>query len=61
MLRIPNYLDNRLTDGGKVVSWPPFTPERLQPTEQQLYCYMAVIVCRGPVDARTSPPPPLAV
>jgi hypothetical protein len=28
--RLPNYLDNRLTDGGKVVSLkrrPPFTPQ----------------------------------
>jgi hypothetical protein len=31
MLRIPHYLDNRLTDGGKVVSptHPPhFTPQK---------------------------------
>jgi hypothetical protein len=31
MLRIPHYLDNRLTDGGKVVSptYPPhFTPQK---------------------------------
>jgi hypothetical protein len=30
-LRIPQYLDNRLTDGGKVVSLtrrPPFTPQK---------------------------------
>jgi hypothetical protein len=29
-LRLPHYLDNRLTDGGKVVSLthrPPFTPQ----------------------------------
>jgi hypothetical protein len=29
-LRVPQYLDNRLTDGGKVVSLmrrPPFTPQ----------------------------------
>jgi hypothetical protein len=31
MLRIPHYLDNRLTDGGKVVSpthRPRFTPQK---------------------------------
>jgi hypothetical protein len=31
MLRIPHYLDNRLTDGGKVVSpthRPHFTPQK---------------------------------
>jgi hypothetical protein len=29
ILRLPHFLDNRLTDGGKVVSltcWLPFTP-----------------------------------
>jgi hypothetical protein len=29
-LRLPHFLDNRLTDGGKVVSptrWPLFTPQ----------------------------------
>jgi hypothetical protein len=29
-LRLPHFLDNRLTDGGEVVSltrWPPFTPQ----------------------------------
>jgi hypothetical protein len=31
MLRVPYFLDNRLTDGGEVMSlmrWPPFTPRR---------------------------------
>jgi hypothetical protein len=28
---LPNFLDNRLIDGGEVVSlmrWPPFTPQK---------------------------------
>jgi hypothetical protein len=31
MLRLTHFIDNRLTDGSKVVSlthWPPFTPGR---------------------------------
>jgi hypothetical protein len=30
--RLPHFVDNRLTDGGEVVSltrWPPFTPRKI--------------------------------
>jgi hypothetical protein len=33
--RLPHFLDNRLTDGGKVVSltrWPAFTPRKMPGT-----------------------------
>jgi hypothetical protein len=33
--RFPHFLDNRLTDGGEVVSimhWPPFTPRKIPGT-----------------------------
>jgi hypothetical protein len=33
--RLPHFLDNRLTDGGKVVSFtrrPPFTPKKIPRT-----------------------------
>jgi hypothetical protein len=42
-LRLPNLLDNRLTDGGKVVSltrWPPFTPPPPPPKEDSWYCFL---------------------
>jgi hypothetical protein len=35
MSRLPHFLDNRLTDGGEVVSlthWPPFTPRKMPGT-----------------------------
>jgi hypothetical protein len=35
LLRLPHFLDNRLTDGGEVVSltrWPPFTARKIPGT-----------------------------
>jgi hypothetical protein len=32
MLRFPHFLDNRLIDGGKVVSLTPFTPKNIPGT-----------------------------
>jgi hypothetical protein len=45
MSKLPHYLDNRLTDGGKVVnltSWQPFTPGRI----------LVLISVKGWVDPR---------
>jgi hypothetical protein len=33
--RLPHFVDNRLTEGGEVVSltrWPPFTPRKIPGT-----------------------------
>jgi hypothetical protein len=38
MLRLPHFLDNRLTDGGEVVNLkcrPPFTPRKIPGTRPQ--------------------------
>jgi hypothetical protein len=38
--RLPHFLDNRLTDGGKVVirkRWPPFSPP---PQEDSCYSFL---------------------
>jgi hypothetical protein len=41
--RLPHFLDDRLTDGGEVVSltarktWPPFTPRKFPGTH---FCYI---------------------
>jgi hypothetical protein len=45
MLRIPHYLDNRLTDGGKVVSpmhLPHFTPQKII-----IFMFLVLIPVRG--------------
>jgi hypothetical protein len=46
MLRLPHFLENRLTDGGEVVSltrWPPFTPRGR---------FLVLFYIRGLVDPR---------
>jgi hypothetical protein len=46
MLRIPHCLDNRLTDGGKVVS--PTHPPHFTPQKRYYFYVSGTLVCQRP-------------